>query len=95
MPTHITQIDDAERGVIVLRVDGEMFYDDAALLEKIVAELSSSSSSSIKVDLADLHFLDSEAAPILRKMADDRDVEITGVEIFLQTSVNVAERSDG
>jgi anti-anti-sigma regulatory factor len=95
MPTHITQLDDPEHGKIILRIDGDMLFDDAVLLEKIVLDLDSAAESLITIDLADLDFLDSEAATVLRRMADRPKVEISGIEIFLQTSVNVAERSDG
>jgi anti-anti-sigma regulatory factor len=95
MPTHITQLDDPEHGKIILRIDGDMLFDDAVLLEKIVHELGSAAESLITIDLADLDFLDSEAAPVLRRIADQANVDISGMEIFLQTSVNVAERSNG
>jgi anti-anti-sigma regulatory factor len=95
MPTHITQLDDPERDKSILRVDGEMLIDDALLLEKIVRELRSASSAAITIDIADLDFLDSEAATVLRRISNETNVSISGIEIFLQTSVNVAERSDG
>jgi hypothetical protein len=35
MPTNITQVEDPERNKTILHVEGEMFLDDALLLEKI------------------------------------------------------------
>lgn len=92
MPTQITQIGDERRGVTILRVEGEMFSDDAVLLEKIAIEMRSATGDNIILDLADLDFLDSEAAPILRRLASLDGFSIEGIEIFLQTVVNNAER---
>ncbi|MEO6656618.1 MAG: STAS domain-containing protein [Pyrinomonadaceae bacterium] len=92
MPTQITQIRDERRGVTILRVDGEMFSDDAVLLEKIAIEVRGENGDNIILDLADLDFLDSDAAPVLRRLASLEGFSIEGIEIFLQTVVNNAER---
>lgn len=92
MPTQIQQIDDADRGLTVLRVEGEMLLDDALLLERIALGLESEFGTRVLIDLADLDFFDSEAASILKRLDDRYGVEITGMEIFLQTMVNDAER---
>jgi anti-anti-sigma regulatory factor len=92
MPTSITQIDDRERERTVLRVEGEMLLDDALLLERIALGLESEFGRRVSIDLADLDFFDSEAASILKRLDDRYGVEIAGMEIFLQTMVNDAER---
>ena len=92
MPTQITQIRDERRSVTILRVDGEMFSDDAVLLEKIAIEMRGETGDDIILDLADLDFLDSDAAPILRRLASLDGFSIEGIEIFLQNVVNNAER---
>jgi len=94
MPTQIQQIDDADRGLTVLRVEGEMLLDDALLLERIALGLESEFGTRVLIDLADLDFFDSEAASILKRLDDRYGVEITGMEIFLQTMVNDAERQN-
>lgn len=93
MPTHITQIDDSGRGKTVLRVEGEMLLDDALLLERIALGFESEIGSNVLVDLADLDFIDSEAASVLKRMSDQYGVEIDGIEIFLQTVVNEVEKA--
>ncbi|MFM9903028.1 MAG: STAS domain-containing protein [Pyrinomonadaceae bacterium] len=92
MATQIKQIDDNENSSTILRVDGEMTHGDALLLERIAMGIRGETNNSITIDLADLNFLDSEAAPILKRLADMDGFAITGVEIFLQSVVNEAER---
>ena len=92
MATQITQIDDEAQRRTTLRVEGEMLGDDADLLERICAEIRTATGNRITIDLADLDFLDSEAAPILRRLASRDGYTIEGIEIFLQSVVNDAER---
>lgn len=92
MPTQINQIDHAEIRTTMLRVDGEMFQQDAELLERIAVEIRSDTGNKIVIDLADLDFLDSDAAPILRRLDDLDGFAIEGMETFLQSAVNSAER---
>lgn len=92
MPTNIQQIDDLDRGKTVLRVEGEMLLDDALLLERIALGLESELGTRVLIDLADLNYFDSDAASILKRLDDRYGIEIAGMEIFLQTMVNSAER---
>lgn len=91
MPTQITQIDDSERGITIFRVDGEMFREDAELVGKIARSTQAANGNSIAIDLADLDFLDSESAAVLKTLEQVDGFEITGTEIFLQTVVDAAE----
>lgn len=93
MATQITQIDLPERHRTILRVEGDMLLDDAVLLEKLVHCITTENENKIVIDLADLDFLDSEAASILKKLEDTHQTEIEGVEIFLQSAVDMAERA--
>ena len=92
MPTNINQIEHAEVRTTLLRVDGEMFQQDAELIERIAVEVRSESGHKIIIDLADLDFLDSDAAPILRRLAELDGFAIEGMELFLQAAVNNVER---
>lgn len=92
MPTSIQQIEDSERGRTVLRVAGEMMIEDALLLEKIAIEMRGQMGGDLSVDLSDLHFLDSESAPILKRMTDEHGFEIEGLMIFLQRAVEENEK---
>ena len=94
MATHITQIDDPETGTTILRVAGEMLRDDALLLERIASGVHSELETAITLDLADLDFLDSEAAAVLKRMEDERGFKLDGMETFLQTAVNDVEKND-
>ena len=68
-----------------------MLRDDALLLERIVG--SDTSGNTIVLDLADLDFLDSEAAQILRRLETENGVLLEGTEVFLQSAIDLAERS--
>ncbi len=95
MPTQITQIDDSERQRTIFRIEGEMMIDDALLLERIAASMQSESGNSITFDLADLDFLDSDSAQVLKRLVEDRGCLIEGMTNFLQTAVNDVERIPG
>lgn len=92
MPTTITEIIDQERGKHLLRIEGELLLEDAILLEKIALDMRGHIGENITLDLADLDFMDSESAPILQKMQFEHGFEIEGMEIFLQTIVDQAEK---
>lgn len=93
MPTSITQVEDPERNKTILRVEGEMFLDDALLLEKIALGMREEIGRNLTLDLADLDLLDSESAPILRRMERESGFEIEGLQIFLQKVVDETEKS--
>jgi anti-anti-sigma regulatory factor len=93
MPTQITQVEDEERGKTLLRVEGAMMLEDAVLLEKIALDMRSGLGRDITLDLADLDFLDSESASVLKRLEDRHGFELEGMEIFLQTAVNDVERA--
>ena len=92
MATKITQVDLPERRRTILRVEGEMFREDALLLEKIAGCIGPETGTNIIIDLADLDFLDSESASVLKRLQDENGYEIEGVEIFVQSAVDMAER---
>ena len=91
MPTTIQEVEDTGRNKTILRVAGEMFLEDAILLEKIALGMRGQTGKNITIDLADLHFLDSDGAPILKRMTDEHDFEIEGMLIFLQRAVEASE----
>ncbi len=91
MPTNIIQtVNDAD-GSVTLRVEGDMLLDDAVLVEKIAVEMRGDNFRDVVIDLADLDFLDSESAPVLKRLAE-RGFRIDGMDLFLQSAINSAER---
>lgn len=92
MPTSMTQVEDIERGKTLLRVEGSLMKDDAVLLEKIVLDMREQLDKNITLDLADLDFLDSESAPILKRLEREHGFELEGLEFFLQKAVAETER---
>ena len=91
MPTNIREIIDTERGKTILRVEGEMTVEDAVLLEKIALEMREKAGGNLTIDFADLHFLDSESAPILKRLEREHGFEVEGLMIFLQKAVEEHE----
>ena len=92
MPTNIIQtVDDAD-GSVTLRVEGDMLIEDALLLEKIALGMRGENFREVTIDLADLDFLDSDSAPVLKRLSDENGIRIEGMEIFLQSAIDSAER---
>ncbi len=91
MPTSITQIDDLERNKIVLRVEGDLMLDDALLLERIALGLRDENGKNLTLDFADLNLLDSESAPVVKRLEREHGFEIEGLHIFLQKMVEEVE----
>lgn len=95
MPTSITQVDDPDRNKIVLRVEGDLKLDDALLLERIALDLRDEHDKNLTLDFADLDLLDSESAPILKRLEREHGFEIEGLQFFLQKMVEEAESRRG
>jgi anti-anti-sigma regulatory factor len=92
MPTQITQLANENGSGSILRVEGDMYFDDAVLLEKIAVDMRNQSGDEITIDLADLDFLDSESAPVLKRLEDLHGFRIEGIGFFLQSAIDSAER---
>ncbi len=92
MPTTMTQVEDPERGKTILRVEGVMMRDDAILLEKVALNLREELGRNLTLDLADLDFLDSDSAPIIKRLEREHGFELEGLVIFLQKAVAESER---
>ncbi|HYJ92741.1 MAG TPA: STAS domain-containing protein [Pyrinomonadaceae bacterium] len=92
MPTQITQVDDPDRGITILRVEGQVLQEDALVLARIAHDLNEDSGQNIAIDLADVDFIDSEAAPILKELQTADGFELMGMEMLLQNAINEVER---
>ena len=92
MPTNIIQTVSETDGRVTLRVAGDMLIEDALLLEKIAMEMRADQDVEVTIDLADLDFLDSESAPVLKRLEREKGFKIEGMEIFLQSAIDSAER---
>jgi len=95
MPTEIKQVRDETRGRTVLRVSGEMFRGDAELLARIAEDVHRELLEPVALDLADLDLLDSDAAHILRQLADKDGFTLEGTDVLLQSAIDAAERQSG
>ena len=92
MPTTITQVEDLERNKTLLRVEGSLMLDDAILLEKIALDLREELGKNLTLDLADLDFLDSDSAPILKRLEREHGFKLEGLEFFLQKAITENEK---
>lgn len=92
MPTNITESVQSETGKMVLRVEGDLMLADALLLERIAGGIVDEQDKDVLIDLADLDFLDSESAAVLKRLTESDRIEINGIEIFLQSAIDLAER---
>lgn len=92
MPTNITQVEDYERGKTLLRVEGSLMLEDAILLEKIALSVREDLGKDLTLDLADLDFLDSESAPIIKRLENEHGFELEGLEFFLQKAITQSEK---
>jgi len=92
MPTNITETVQAETGNIMLRVEGDLLLEDALLLERIARSIVDERFENVVIDLADLDFLDSESAAVLKRLVACDGIELNGIEIFLQSAIDLAER---
>lgn len=95
MPTKITEIEDIERGKTILRVEGSLAEEDALLLEKIALDLREHNGRELTLDLADLYFMDSDSAPIVKRLEHEHGFEIEGLQIFLQKVVEETTKNSG
>lgn len=91
MPTQITQRE--SNGRTYLRVEGEMLVDDALLVERLAGDLLDAEIPNVTIDLADLTFLDSDSASVLKRLDNRTGISIEGLEIFLQSAIDAAERN--
>lgn len=89
MPTRITQLEDGTR--TILRVEGSLTLEDAELLERICGDLREQSDNTLVIDLADLNFLDSESASVLRSLKQ-QGVELEGLHYFIQKEIELVEK---
>ncbi len=92
MATQINQIDDSVNRTSTLRIEGELLGEDALLLERIGVQIRELTGFKVIIDVADLDFMDSDAAPVLRRLGSLEGFAIQGMEIFLQTVINEVER---
>ena len=92
MPTQIRQVDDPDRDITVLLVEGQVLVEAALLLTWIARDLRENTGRGVAVDLADVDFIDSDTAPILKDLQSTDGVELTGVEFLLQNAINEVER---
>jgi hypothetical protein len=91
MSIRITEIDDAEGGETVLRVEGSLYLEDARLLEKVCRDLGSQMKRPVSLDLAGLSFLDSESASVLRRLKREQGVRLEMRQLFIGKVIELAE----
>ena len=107
MPLRITQIEDSSDhkieqvqskgndqvldSMIVLKVEGSLYLEDAELLERICRDIGKESHGFLTLDLADLNFLDSESASVLCRLRREQGVRLEGLHLFIEKVVELTE----
>jgi anti-anti-sigma regulatory factor len=75
----------------VLKVQGSLYREDAELLEKICRDMRDETGRHLKLDLADLTFLDSESASVLCRLKREQGVALEGLHLFIKKVIELTE----
>lgn len=75
----------------VLKVQGALYREDAELLERICRDIKAETGRRLRLDLADLAFLDSESASVLCRLKRDQDVALDGLHLFIKKVIELTE----
>ena len=75
----------------VLKIEGSLYLEDAELLEKICLDVQRETGSRVRLDLADLAFLDSESASVLCRLKREQDVALEGLHLFIAKVIELTE----
>jgi len=75
----------------VLKVQGSLYLEDAELLEKICQDIQHETGRNIRLDLADLAFLDSESASVLCRLKREQGVALEGLHLFIKKVIELTE----
>ena len=92
MTTRITQFADEDGGRTILRVEGSLHVEDAAVLESAYATLRAGQAGDIAIDLAEISFLDNESASVLCRLRRT-GAELVGLHFFIRQVIELAEKS--
>ena len=99
MPLRITQREcnsccEAEQNdaqETILKVEGCLYVQDAELLEKICRDIRNETGHGLRLDLADLSFLDSESASVLCRLKREQGVTLEGLHLFIAKVIELTE----
>jgi anti-anti-sigma regulatory factor len=99
MPLRITQrecsncreVKQFDANETVLKVEGCLYIQDAELLEKICRDIRNETGHGLRLDLADLSFLDSESASVLCRLKREQDVTLDGLHLFIAKVIELTE----
>jgi anti-anti-sigma regulatory factor len=75
----------------VLKIQGSLYLEDAELLEKICRDIRAETGSRLKLDLAELVFLDSESASVLCRLKREQDIALEGLHLFIAKVIELTE----
>ena len=75
----------------VLKVQGSLYLEDAELLERICRDLKEETGCRLRLDLADLAFLDSESASVLCRLKREQGVALAGLHLFIKKIIELTE----
>jgi ABC-type transporter Mla MlaB component len=82
---------DSETDATVLKVEGCLYLEDAELLERICRDIGNQNKRHLKLNLADISFVDSESASVLCRLKREQGVTLDGLQLFIAKVVELAE----
>lgn len=87
MTVRITQTDDPERNLSILRVEGSLIGEEISLLEEIYREGRVHVGRAVVIDLTALHMLDEASAALLYRLKHQPGVSLTGCQLFIKQMI--------
>jgi anti-anti-sigma regulatory factor len=92
MPTRITEVECEEEAGRHLKVEGTLTLVDAELLAGVCHEMLEQGDYSIRIDLEEITFLDSESAHVLCRLKRE-GIRLEGLDLFVRKVVEVTENN--
>ena len=86
----ITQIDDENRGLAILRLEGKLHLADAEIVEQAFDEIHERNDRKIEIDLAAVSFVNSESAAVLKRI-ENCGARLTGLDFFIRQVIETPE----
>jgi anti-anti-sigma factor len=82
MTVRISQVNGAEEGTTVLRVEGALDLSGVELLKLACADLRKESGAQIVLDVSGVTFINCESAHVLRNMRERGEFALRGCRLF-------------
>jgi MFS superfamily sulfate permease-like transporter len=82
MTLRISQFEDKETGIPVLKIEGALTFSQIDLLEQAYREIRTQKPERIILDVSGLTFVDFESADVIRRIKKKAEVVLRGCGLF-------------